>query len=157
MQQLSVDLLFNIAVNRIVLRPQHIGQQKLVSVPIDIERLVKRHLRPYFAVAAQIHQNFIFDTAGGIRRQFDFLLGIKRVDRLDQSDRTDGNQILDIDARILELSGDINDQSEIPFDQHGPDRGIAGRELLEQIFFFLARQWRRQRFTPADIIDFFAF
>jgi len=86
-----------------------------------------------------------------------FFLRIERVDRLDQTDRSDGDEILDIDAGVFEFAGDVDDEPQVALDQHGTDRRVAGRQLFQQIFFFLPRKRRRQRFAAADIVNLFAF
>ncbi|MNR24673.1 hypothetical protein D3C85_1417720 [compost metagenome] len=83
MQQLTIDLFFNIAVDGIILGTQYIGQEQFITIPVDIKRLVKRYLGPDLAVPAQIHQNFILDTARGVGCKLYLFLGIKSINGFD--------------------------------------------------------------------------
>ena len=64
-----------------------------------------------------MHQNFIFDATAGIRCQFDIFVRLKGIDCFDQSDRTDRDQILHADTRVIKFLCNVNDQTQIMLDQ----------------------------------------
>ena len=65
-------------VDHILVRSQNIRQQKLISVPVHIQRFINGHLQSRLAVPSQIHQDLIFNAAGGIGCQLDtFCSGLK--------------------------------------------------------------------------------
>jgi len=64
-----------------------------------------------------MHQNLILNTAGSIGRQLDILGGLIGADRFDKPDGTDGNQVLNIDARVLKTPGDIHHKAEFALDK----------------------------------------
>lgn len=152
-QQLAIDFVFEIPIDGIRICAEHIRQQQLVPVPVDVERLVQRDLGAQFVVPAKVHQDFILDTPRGVRRQLDFLGRIERVHRFDEPDGPDGHEILDVDASVLELAGDVHDEPQVALNEHGSHGRIARGQALKQILLFLLGQRRRQRLASADVID----
>ena len=110
-QELPVHVRLNGLHHQIALRPQHVGQQQLIAVPVGVQRLVKGQLRLLGGYFAQVHQNLVLNAPAGVGRQLDALGGLVGPHRLDESDGPDGNQVLDIDARILEPAGDVDHQA----------------------------------------------
>ena len=64
-----------------------------------------------------MHQDFIFDTSGGIGRQPDVLFHPVGADGLDQSDGADGDQILQVHAGIFKPPGNVYHQPEVSFNE----------------------------------------
>ena len=150
-QQRAVHILLNGTHDRVLLCPQHIAEQQLVSVPIGVERLIKGDLPLSVGIFAQMHQDLIFDTAGGIRRQLDVLVRPVGAHRLDEPDGADGNQVLDPHSRVFEPPGNVHHKPQIMFDELLP-----GRLLLQpgqQLRLPFLRQRRRQRVAAADVMN----
>ena len=69
---------------------------------------------------AQVHQDLVFDAAGGVGGQLDVLGRLIGAHRLDQPDGADGDQVLDVDARVLKPAGDVHHQAQVVLDEAGP-------------------------------------
>ena len=65
----------------------YLEEQKLISIPIHIQRFINGHLQPCLVVSPKIHQYFIFNTSGRICSQFDVFAGTKGINGFDQSVR----------------------------------------------------------------------
>ena len=98
-------------------RPQDIRQKQLVPVPVHVQRLIDGYLHLRLIVPSQIHQDFIFNTTGCIGRQLNIFIHVKRVDRLDETDRPDRNQIFHAHAGVVKLSCYVDHQAQVVFDQ----------------------------------------
>ena len=64
-----------------------------------------------------MHENFVFDAARGVGGELDVFACLKGADGLDEPDGADGNEILQIDARILKASGDVDDEAQVMLDE----------------------------------------
>ena len=82
-----------------------------------------------------------------------FLSASVSVHPLDQPDGADGDQILDADAGVFELPGDVDHQTQVVLDEGLADfRLLAG--VVGQVFLLLFRGQRRgQALGRADVID----
>ena len=109
-QKLDVYFTFDILVDHVLARSQYIRQQQLISVPVHIQRFVDGHFQFDLAVPPQIHEDLIFDAPGSIGGKLYVFIGFECIDRLDQSDRPDGNQIFYSDTRIVELFCYVHDK-----------------------------------------------
>ena len=72
-----------------------------------------------------MHQYFILNTTRGIARQLDILAQVIGVYRLDQTDRTDGDQILLTVVVLVILLDDMRDQPKIMLDEDIPRFDIS--------------------------------
>ena len=61
--------------------------------------------------------------------------------RLDEADRSNGNQIVEIIGQALILFHNVRDQAQIPLDQNVSGFCIAPLIRIQTAFFFLCRQW----------------
>ena len=123
-------------VNFVRLRPQNIGKQQFISIPVNIQRFIQGNFTFRFARSSQIHEDLILDAPGRISRQFDVFFDLKRVHCLDQPDRPYGDQILNIDPRAFELSGNVHDQPEIMLDQKISGLLAASHERPHRLLLF---------------------
>ena len=87
-----------------------------VKIP-EIIKLAEEHEKLQLALRAEIHQNLIFNTTGCIGRQLNIFIHVKRVDRLDETDRPDRNQIFHAHAGVVKLSCYVDHQAQVVFDQ----------------------------------------
>ena len=71
---------------------------------------------------------------------------------LDETDGADGDQILDVDPRILEAAGDVDHQPQVPLDESLPGLQIPLLEALEQGGLLLPGQGRRQGVAAPDVV-----
>ena len=77
-----------------VLHPDDIHKLQGVPLPIGFDGIRKRDFSLKFFLAAKIHQDLIFNAAGGVSGQTCPLGGIKGGDGLDQPNGADRDQIL---------------------------------------------------------------
>lgn len=73
-------------------------------------------------ILPQIHQDLVLDAAGSVGGQLDVLVGTEGIDGLDEPDGTNGDQVLDVDASVLEPAGNIDHQPQVPLDEGLPHR-----------------------------------
>ena len=60
---------------------------------------------------AQIHQDLVLNAPGGVGGQLDAPGGLIGAHRLDQADGPNGDQVLNVDPRILKPPGNIDHQA----------------------------------------------
>lgn len=68
---------------------------------------------------------------------------VKVVDRFDQADAADLEQVVDVFIRIRKALDDAEDETEISLDVRFPGLFVPFGNLLEQCFFFLFAQERK--------------
>ena len=137
---------------RLVVR-QHIHQQKLVAVGINVQRFVNAGILPTVAAFAQIHQNFILNAAAGVGGQLDVLARLEGVDRFDEADGADGNQVLHPGRGGVELFGNVHDKTQIMGDEQVSGGGVPLGQTGERLLFLFRRQRGRQRVGAVDVIQ----
>ena len=156
-QQVPLNAGFDVAVDRVGLRAEDVRQQQLVAVPVDVQRLVDRHLVLLRLGLAQIHQNLVLDTARSVGGQLDVFFRAEGVDRLNQADGADRGQVLHPDAGRLELFGDVHHQAQVVDNELLARVGFRlGRRIgqtRKHPLLLLARQRGRQRFRAVDIVE----
>ena len=77
------------------------------------------------ALVAEVALDLADDRRGGVRRELDAALGLEPVDRLDQPDRADLDQVLEGLAAVAEAAGAVLDQREVEVDQVVAGGGAA--------------------------------
>ena len=152
-QELAVDIRLDGAHDNVPLRPEHVAQQQLLAIPVGVERLVETDLRALGRVFTQVHEDLIFDAARGIRRELDVLVGAEGVDGLDEPDRADGDQILDVDAGVFKAARDVDDQPQVPFDERLARGGVGIGQPCDERGLLRARERLRQGVAAADVHD----
>ena len=128
------------AVDQIRFGAENIRKEKLVPIPVNIERFVDRHLVFQRLAFAQVHQNFIFDAARSVGGKFDSPARAEGVDRLDQADGADGDQVLLIAGLGIILFDDVRHQAEIVLHQAVAGGQIALGPLLQALPLLLPGQ-----------------
>ena len=148
-------LLLEPLIDHILLRSEDIRQKKLISIPVYIERLIDRDLHPCLVISPQIHQNLVLDAPGRVRGELDLFLRIERVDRLDEADRPNRDQILHTDSRVVKFLCNVDDKAQIVFDQLAPCRLVfrIGKPR-NRIGLLLSFQRRRENICAPDIKNF---
>ena len=68
-------------------------------------------------LGAEVHQDLVFDTAGGIGGQAHVLVRLEGTDPLDQSDGADGDQIVLIPVGRIVLFHDVRHQAQVVLDE----------------------------------------
>ena len=68
-------------------------------------------------LSVQIHEDFVFDTAGSVGGQLDAPIRIEGVDGLDKADGADGDQILHAHAGVVKALGNVDHQPEVVLDE----------------------------------------
>ena len=102
---------------------------------------------------ADEHQNFIFDTARGIGCELDVPVGAERADGLDQANRADGDEILNVDAGVFKAPRDVDHKPQIALDEPGPRGLVASGGLLQEGLLLLRGKRRRENVAAADVHD----
>ena len=82
---------------------KYIDKGNFVSFLIRADRVVKGDVLLRLFQRAQMHENLVLDAASRERRQLRPFVGRIRLDCLNKPDRPDGNEILEIFPRIVEL------------------------------------------------------
>ena len=90
-------------------------------------------------------------AAGGVGCQLDVLIRPIGAHGLDETDGADGNEILDVDARILEPAGDVHHQTQVMLDQL-LSGGLLSQSV-QQLRLSLPAQRRWKRIAAADIMQ----
>ena len=77
------------------------------------------------ALVAEVALDLADDRGRGVRRELHAALGVEAVDRLDQADRADLDQVLERLAAVAEAAGAVLDQRQVQVDERrrGPRRG----------------------------------
>lgn len=152
-KQILLRLLLDVPVDAVGIAAQNIGEEQLVAVPIDVEGLVDGELVAQLGIFAQMHENFVLDAAGGIGRKLDVPGGAKGVDRLDEPDGADADEILDPHPGIFKFARDIDHQAEIVGDEHIPRLWIPLFHPPEYLRLLLLGQWGRQGVRAVDVME----
>ncbi len=132
---------------------QHVAEKELVAVPVGVEGFVQADLSPLGGVFPEIHEDLVLNAPGGVGGQLDVLVRPVGVDGLDEADGADGDQVLDVDARVLEASGDIDHQPEVPLDEDLPGVLVSGVQAGQDLGLLLPAQGRREGVAAADVLD----
>ena len=145
-------LLLETLVDHILLRSEDIGQEQFISIPVHIERLINRNFHARLVVSPQIHQNLVLDAPGRVRGELDLFLRIECVDRLDEADRPNRDQILHTDSRVVKFLCNVDDKAQIVFDQLAPCRLVfrIGKPG-DRVRLRLTLQRRRENVCASDI------
>lgn len=79
---------------KVAVLADHIHQRQRRAIGTGLYVIEQGYILGTFALGAEVHQDFIFHTPGGIGGQPCPFGGVKGGDSLDESDGTDGNQVL---------------------------------------------------------------
>ena len=148
-----VDVVLQRPHNDIAVCAEHIGQQQLVAIPVGIDRLVERNLRLLVGDFADVHQNLVFDAARRIRRKLDVPVGPEGIDGLDQTNGSDGDQVLQIDTGVFEPARDIHDKAKIMLDEQLLGCLVALFQRGDGLPLLLRLQRCGQHVAAADVHD----
>ena len=152
-QELAVHVGLDGPHDHVTVGAQHVGQQQLLAVPVGVQGLVKADLRALGGIFPQVHEDLIFDAAGGVGGQLDVLVGPKGVDGLDEADGADGDQVLDVDAGVLKPAGDVHHQPQVSLDEGLTGQQLPSLQAGDPLRLLLPGQRRRQRVAAADVHD----
>ena len=122
----ALILALKVAVDILRLAAEDIGEQQLVAVPVGVERLVKADLGLLRRSLAQMHEYLIFNAARGVGRELDVLVAAVRVHCLDEPDRTDGDEVFDVDAGIFKPARDVGDKPQVVLNERAQARNLGG-------------------------------
>ena len=150
-QQLLLGVLLHGPHDDVAVRPEHVGQQQLVAVPVRVDRLVERDLGLLACDLADVHEDLILDAARGIGRQLDVPVRFECADGLDEADGPDGDQVLDVHAGVLEPARDVDHEPQIALDEPGPRGLVARGGLLQEGLLLLRGKRRRENVAAADV------
>ena len=77
-----------------VLLAHHVAEAEGVAVRAGVQGFVEGDLTLELPLGAKVHEDLIFDAAGGVGGELDLFVGAEGVDGLDETDRADGDQVL---------------------------------------------------------------
>ena len=120
-----------------VVHAHHVHQLQGVALLVRLDGVGEGDLPLELFLAAEVHEDLVFDAPGGIGGQPGPLLRIKTGDALDQADGADGDQVLLVSALGVVLLHDVGYQPEIPLNEHVPG-GLVPLGPPAEIFLLLA-------------------
>jgi hypothetical protein len=94
--------------NIVGLRTEDVDQCDFVALFIRTNGIMQRYIFPRFFQRAQVHQNLILDTSRHKRSQFCTFVWRKRLDRFNQANCPDRDQILQIFPCVVEFFDYMN-------------------------------------------------
>lgn len=115
----------------IVVHADGVHQRQGVAVPIPVNGIRQGDLPLQLPLGAEVHQDLVFDTAGGIGGQAHVLVRLEGADPLDQSDGADGDQIVLIPVGRIVLFHDVRHQAQVVLDEDVPGLQITLRHPLQ--------------------------
>ena len=150
-QELAVDIVLNGLQDKVLVGAENVGEQQLVPVPVGVERLVKADLGLLRRGLAQVHEYLIFNAARGVGRELDVLVAAVRVHCLDEPDRTDGDEVFDVDAGIFKPARDVGDKPQVVLNERAAHALVAFIHARDELSFLLPLERRRERIAAADV------
>ena len=98
------------------------AQKKLQGVPllVRVNGVREGDLPLELLLAAEVHEDLVFDAPGGVGGQAGALVGVEAGDPLDEADGADGDEILLIGTLGIVLFHDMGHQAQVPLDQDVP-------------------------------------
>ena len=87
----------------------HVDQRQFTAVFILADRIVQRACLESVLVVAQVHQDFVFNTAGNISCQLMPFIDFERVDPFDQTNRADADEVFGLFTADIEFLYDVRD------------------------------------------------
>ena len=149
---------FHITINSIFFSSKNIGEKKLISIPVNIERFIDGDLQFGLVIPAQIHEDLVFNTTGGIGGKFDIFLWIEGIDCFDQSNCADGDQVFYAYTGIVKFFRYIYNQTQVMFNKKLFSFFILpASEKGNGMTFFFTAKWERQDICPSYVMDFLLF
>ena len=124
-EEIQVNGILDIAADDVVIGAEHIPEQQLVAVPIDVEGLVKADLQLQSVGLAEEHEYLVFDAARSIGRELDIFIGAEGVDGFDEPDSAYRDEVIYLHARVFEFFCDIDDEAEVMLDKPAAGFRIA--------------------------------
>ena len=89
----------------------HQREGAAVSIP-SVQGVRQGHLPLQLSLGAEVHQDFIFNTPGGIGGQADIFVRFECTDPLDQADGSDGNQVVLVSVGGVVFLGRVKQKEE---------------------------------------------
>ena len=96
----------------------NVKEADLISLLVGSNRLVEGTFSGTFAFLSKHHQKLVFDTAGSICDQPVSFFDIIGIDRFDQADGADGDQIVGVPFKIIIFFYNMGNQSQIILNQY---------------------------------------
>ena len=77
-----------------VVHPHHVHQLQGVALLVRLDGVGEGDLPLELFLAAEVHEDLVFDAPGGVGGQAGALIGVEAGDPLDEADGADGDQVL---------------------------------------------------------------
>ncbi len=91
----------------------HVHVGKGIAVSVHVDRFVDRHLGGELLLRAEMHQDLVLNTFGGVGCKARAVLRIERIYRLHKTDTTDRNEILLIFRVAVVFAHDMGNKAQI--------------------------------------------
>lgn len=135
-----------------VIHAHHIHQLEGIALLVCLNGIRQRDFSLELFLAAEVHENFVFNAAGGVGGQAGALLRVEAGDALDEADGADGDQVLLIGALGIVFLDDVGHQAQVPLDEYIPGLLIS-LGVAAEIFPLLCggqRLWKRPAAGQAE-------
>ena len=129
----------------IVVHADGVHQRQGVAVPIPVNGIRQGDFSLELFLAAEVHENFVFNAAGGVGGQAGALLRVEAGDALDEADGADGDQVLLIGALGIVFLDDVGHQAQVPLDEYIPGLLISLGVAAEIFPLLCGGQWLWKR------------
>ena len=150
-QHLAVCVLLHGPDHQVAVGPQNVGEEELVAVPVGAQGLVKGDLALLPRGFPQVHEDLVLNAPGGVGGQLDLLGRLVGAHRLDQADGADGDQVLDVDPRVLKPPGDVHHQAEVVLDEGAGGALVPLGQALDELALLLPVQGGWQHVAAPDV------
>ena len=112
---------------------QQVGQRQGRIFLAGVQRLLQRDGGPGFFVPPQLHADLIFNAPAGIGGKSGPAGAVEGVDRLDQPDGADADEVVLVAGQGVVFFGDVGHQPQVVADDLLPRGGVAGAQRLEGV------------------------
>ena len=95
-----------------VVHPHHVHQLQGVALLVRLDGVGEGDLPLELFLAAEVHEDLVFDAPGGVGGQAGALVGVEAGDPLDEADGADGDQVLLVGALGVVFFGRVKQKEE---------------------------------------------
>ena len=121
-----------------VLHPDDVHQGQGAPLVLLVQGVVQGHLPRQPSGLAQVHEHLVLNAPGGVGGQLDLLLHVVGVDRFDETQGADGDEVVGVAADLgVVFFDDVGDQAQVVFDELPPRRLVAGGGQFQAAPFLL--------------------
>jgi len=123
-----------------VVHLDYIHKGERVAVSLRIQTVGQGHFPLQLALAAEIHEDLVFDAAAGIGGKPYIFVRLEGGDPLDEADGADGNEVVLISALGVVFLDDVCHQPQVVLNELFPGILVAFRHSIQTILLLLPGQ-----------------